>query len=86
MAALAAVDEEEAMAIEVDDDEVPTQGKRKRNTLPLDRFMSLPPTSHVVPNWMTMTLCSLNSTRFMPSSTRFLALIIHVYTSRYINL
>jgi hypothetical protein len=32
MAANAAVDEGEAMVIEVDDDEVPTQGKRKRNT------------------------------------------------------
>jgi hypothetical protein len=32
MAANAAVDEDEAMAIENYDDEVPTQGKRKRNT------------------------------------------------------
>jgi hypothetical protein len=32
MAAVAAVDEDEAMAIEVDDDEVPTQWKRKRIT------------------------------------------------------
>jgi hypothetical protein len=29
---MAALDEDEAMAMEVDDDEVPTQGKRKRNT------------------------------------------------------
>jgi hypothetical protein len=28
----AALDEDEAMAMEVDDDEVPTQGKRKINT------------------------------------------------------
>jgi hypothetical protein len=33
MAAIATVDEDEAMAIEVYDDEVPTQEKRKRNTL-----------------------------------------------------
>jgi hypothetical protein len=32
MAAVAAVDEDEAIAIEVHDNEVPTQGKRKRNT------------------------------------------------------
>jgi hypothetical protein len=36
MAALAAVDEDEATAIEVDDDEVPTHGKRKRN-MPTNR-------------------------------------------------
>ena len=87
MAALAAVDEEEAMAIEVDDDEVPTQGERQRNIHNkelYDQFtdedgQSGLPTLHV-PTWMPMTLCSRNFTRFIPSFTGFSVLTIHVYT------
>jgi hypothetical protein len=58
MAAHTAVDEEEVMAIVVDDDEVPTQGERKRNTHTKELYDQFTDEDGLLTKWLANITCN----------------------------